>query len=210
VFNVVACKGSVVGDAMALSMDVDVLAFTGSGGVGRRLMENASKANLKRTYLELCGKSANAVFDDADLGAGVKGAAGAIFANSGQVCVAGSRLLVQRSIRDEFVAELARVSSALKVGDPRDLSNTIGAVNNLKQLEQNLRFVEIAQGEGGSIYSGGQRLHEEAGGYYMEQTIVTNVEAGHSVAQDEVFGPVLAVLPFHDEEDAMHLANSTV
>ncbi|MCE8522705.1 aldehyde dehydrogenase [Ruegeria pomeroyi] len=210
VLNVVTGAGRVVGEALSMSMDVDVMVFTGSGGVGRRLLENASRSNMKRCYLELGGKSPNIVFADApDLSKAAKVSAAGIFRNSGQVCVAGSRLLVQRSIHDEFVAELAKHAGAMKVGDPLDVATDAGAVNNLTQLEQNLRFVELARSEGAQLFQGGQRILEDTGGYYMEPTVLTGVKPGDSVAQQEVFGPVLAVTPFEDETDAIAIANST-
>lgn len=138
VLNVVTGAGNVVGEALALSMDVDVMVFTGSGGVGRRLLENSARSNMKRCYLELGGKSPNIVFDDArDLTEAAKISSGGIFRNSGQVCVAGSRLLVQKSIHDEFVAELAKDAANMTIGDPLNLSTGAGAINNLTQLEQN-------------------------------------------------------------------------
>lgn len=211
VLNVVTGAGRVVGEALAVSMDVDVMVFTGSGGVGRRLLENSACSNMKRCYLELGGKSPNIVFEDArDLAEAAKVSAGGIFRNSGQVCVAGSRLLVQKSIHDEFVAELAEHAAAMKVGDPLDITTSSGAVNNLTQLEQDLGFVETAQAEGGTVYQGGKRILEETGGYYMEPTIITGVKPQDSVAQKEVFGPVLAVTPFEDEAEAAAIANSTV
>jgi gamma-glutamyl-gamma-aminobutyraldehyde dehydrogenase len=129
--------------------------------------------------------------------------------NSGQVCVAGSRLLVERSIHDEFVAELASVAAAMKVGDPLNITTQSGAVNNAMQLQQNLQFVETAQFEGGTLYQGGIQILKSTGGYYMEPTIVTDVGKDHTLAQKEVFGPVLAVTAFDDEHEAVELANST-
>jgi gamma-glutamyl-gamma-aminobutyraldehyde dehydrogenase len=211
VLNVVTGAGNVVGEALALSMDVDVIVFTGSGEVGRRLLANSARSNMKRCYLELGGKSPNIVFDDArDLTEAAKISSGGIFRNSGQVCVAGSRLLVQKSIHDEFVAELAKDAANMTIGDPLNLSTGAGAINNLTQLEQNLGFVETAQSEGGKLYQGGKRILEESGGYYMEPTIITGVKPKDSIAQKEVFGPVLAITPFEDEADAVAIANSTV
>ncbi|MFZ2100080.1 MAG: aldehyde dehydrogenase family protein, partial [Oricola sp.] len=132
-----------------------------------------------------------------------------MFRNSGQVCVACSRLLVQKSVHDEFVAELAKEAAALKVGDPLDQKSQIGAINSQRQLDQSLRFVETAAAEGANIYRGGKRILEETGGYYMEPTIVTGVGARDTLAQREVFGPVLAVTPFADEGEAVALANAT-
>ncbi|MCV2869274.1 aldehyde dehydrogenase [Defluviimonas sp. WL0002] len=210
VFNVVTGKGSVVGEAIALSMDVDVLVFTGSGPVGRRLLEYAARSNLKRVYLELGGKSPNIVFADApDLAEAAKVSAGGIFRNSGQVCVAASRLLVERSIHDEFIEALAGVAKSMKVGDPLDPSTAAGAVNSLTQLEQNLGFVDEARALGRDIRIGGSRILEETGGYYMAPTIVTGVAPTDRLARDEVFGPVLAVIPFDTEEEAIQIANGT-
>lgn len=210
VLNVVLGEGVVVGEAISLSMDVEVLVFTGSGPVGRRLMENAAKSNLKRVYLELGGKSANIVFADApSLDEAVKVSANGIFRNSGQVCVAGSRLLVQRAIHDEFVEKLITYSRGMKVGDPLDPSVASGAVNSQRQLDQNLRFVAEARANGGTIAQGGNRILEETGGFYMEPTIVTGVTATAPLAQQEVFGPVLAVIPFDDEDEAVAIANGT-
>ncbi|MFK5977454.1 MAG: aldehyde dehydrogenase [Rhizobiaceae bacterium] len=210
VFNVVTGKGSVVGEAMAQSMDIDIMVFTGSGNVGRRLLENSARSNMKRCYLELGGKSPNIVFSDAkDLSEAAKVSAAGIFRNSGQVCVAGSRLLVQKDIHDEFVAELAKHANAMRVGNPLEMDTQAGAVNTLTQLKQNLGFVEIAQNEGGILYQGGKRILEETGGYYMEPTIIIEVKVNDSIAQKEVFGPILAVSTFEDENEAIALANST-
>ncbi len=211
VFNVVTGQGSVVGEVLACSMDVDVLAFTGSGATGRRLLEYSARSNMKRCYLELGGKSPNIVFADApDFDQAAAVSAMGIFRNSGQVCVAGSRLLVEASVHDEFVAALAKRAASLRVGDPLDLGSDIGAVNSLDQLEGNLRFVKTAEGEGADRVLGGNRVLTETGGYYMEPTIMTGVKPGDQLFQDEVFGPVLAVTAFESEEEALRLANGTV
>lgn len=210
VLNIVTGAGRIVGEALSHSMNVDMIVFTGSGDTGRRLMQASAATNMKRCYLELGGKSANVVFADApNLQEAAMVSAAGIFRNSGQVCVAGSRLLVEQSIHDEFVEAMVKAASAMKVGDPLDLGTQAGAVNNLQQLEQNLRFVDTARSEGGHVVQGGQRILEDTGGYYMEPTIVTNVREHDSLAQQEVFGPVLAVTAFKDEEEAIHLANST-
>ena len=211
VLNAVTGEGRVVGETLGLSMDVDVLVFTGSGNTGRRLMEYAARSNMKRVYLELGGKSPNIVFSDApDLDEAAKVAAGGIFRNSGQVCVAGSRLLVEASIHDEFVAAVAKEAVAMRVGDPLKIETHIGAVNSEAQLKTNLGFVETAKAEGGEIVSGGGRILEETGGYYMAPTIVTGVTRDATLFQKEVFGPVLGVTLFEMEEEAVSLANSTV
>ncbi len=211
VLNAVTGEGRVVGEAMGLSMDVDVLVFTGSGATGRRLMEYAARSNMKRVYLELGGKSPNMVFADApNLDEAAKVAAAGIFRNSGQVCVAGSRLLVEASIHDEFVAAVVKASAAMRVGDPLKVDTHIGAVNSEVQLNANLGFVKTALAEGGEIALGGDRILQETGGYYMAPTIVTGVTRDATLAQKEVFGPVLGVTPFKTEEEAISLANSTV
>ena len=211
VLNVVTGQGAVVGEAMGLSMDVDVLVFTGSGSTGRRLMDYAARSNMKRIYLELGGKSPNIVFADApNLEEAAKVTAAGIFRNAGQVCVAGSRLLVEASIHDDFVAEVVKAAQGMRVADPLQLDTHIGAVNSLAQLDQNLRFVETAQSEGGQIATGGTRLLEETGGYYMAPTIVTGVQETASLFQKEVFGPVLGVTPFTSDDEAVRLANATV
>jgi gamma-glutamyl-gamma-aminobutyraldehyde dehydrogenase len=210
VLNVVTGPGAVTGAALSQSMDVDVLVFTGSGATGRRLLEASAQSNLKRCFLELGGKSPNIVFADApDLAQAAKVSAGAIFRNAGQVCVAGSRLLVQASVQDEFVAMLAEAAERMVVGNPLDLRTQVGAVNSLRQLEGNLRFVSDAVAEGGDLVLGGQRRLTETGGYYMDPTVVTGVRPAHRLFREEVFGPVLAVTPFATEDEALHLANAT-
>ncbi|PLL12156.1 aldehyde dehydrogenase [Tabrizicola sp. TH137] len=210
VFNVVTGPGRITGEALALSPDVDVLVFTGSGATGRRLLEYSARSNLKRCYLELGGKSPNIVFADApDLAAAAKAAATAIFRNAGQVCVAGSRLLVEASIHDAFVAALEKATAAMAVGNPLHLSTQIGAVNSLAQLDGNLRFLADARAEGADVIRGGTRILTETGGYYMDPAIVTRVAPSHRLYREEVFGPVLAVTPFETEAEALRLANAT-
>lgn len=209
VFNVVTGEGSVVGARIAESMDVDVLVFTGSGPTGRRLMEAAARSNLKRVYLELGGKSPNIVFADApDLDEAAKVSAYGIFRNSGQVCVAGSRLLVERSIHREFVEKFAAHAASIKVGDPLDVTSQAGAINSERQLKQNLHFVEEARASGRNVI-GGQRILEESGGFFMSPAIVTDAKPEDRVFQEEVFGPVLAVTAFDTEAEAVALANDS-
>ncbi len=211
VFNVVTGKGSVVGETLALSMDVDIMVFTGSGATGRRLLEYSARSNLKRCYLELGGKSPNIIFHDApDLAHAAQVSTGGIFRNSGQVCVAGSRLLVQEDIHDDFVTEICKHAEAFRVGNPLDLNSQIGAVHSLDELEANLDFITKAEAEGASRLSGGNRILSETGGYYMQPTVMGGVKPTDTLAQQEVFGPVLAVTPFRDEAEAIAIANSTV
>lgn len=210
VLNVVTGPGRVTGEALGLADDVDVMVFTGSGATGRRLLDYSARSNLKRCYLELGGKSPNVVFADApDLAAAAKAAAGAIFRNAGQVCVAGSRLLVEAPVHDQFVTMLAEATANMKLGNPLDLSTQIGAVNSETQLLGNLGFIDDARRDGGEIVTGGARALIETGGFYLQPTIVTRVAPEHRLFRREVFGPVLAVTSFDDEAEALRLANAT-
>ncbi|QDC00473.1 aldehyde dehydrogenase [Mesorhizobium sp. 8] len=211
VFNIVTGRGAVTGEALGLNMDVDALAFTGSGAVGRRLLEYSARSNLKRVHLELGGKSPNIVFADApDLDKAAKVSAFGIFRNSGQVCVAGSRLLVQASVYDAFMDKLVTVTKKMKVGDPLDLGTDAGAVTSAEQLSKDLGHVADAEREGARLVAGGRRVLEETGGFYMEPTIFDGVTPSMRLAREEVFGPVLAVSRFEDEAEAVQLANATV
>jgi 4-(gamma-glutamylamino)butanal dehydrogenase len=210
VFNVVTGKGSIVGEALGLHMDVDCLAFTGSGPTGRRLMEYSARSNLKRVYLELGGKSPNIVFDDApDLDKAAKVSANGIFRNAGQVCVAGSRLLVQSSIYDQFMGKLRSATAKLKLGDPLDMTTDVGAVASAEQLASDLVHIDAAKADGAKLATGGTRTREETGGYFIQPTIFENVTPKMRLAQQEVFGPVLAVMRFDTAEDAVRIANGT-
>ncbi|MEY1553998.1 aldehyde dehydrogenase family protein [Yoonia sp. R2331] len=209
VLNVVTGDGSKAGAALALSDDVDVLAFTGSAAVGRTLLKSAAESNLKRVYLELGGKSANIIFPDAPMEAALRGTIGAIFANSGQVCVAASRLLVHASIIEEVTAQVTDLAKALQVGDPLSLDISVGAVHSPVQLQKNLGVVEQALAQGAKIVTGGKALHADSGGTYMEPTVLTGATAESAVFQEEVFGPVLTVHGFEDEADAIRLANNS-
>ncbi|MFL2788166.1 MAG: aldehyde dehydrogenase [Paracoccaceae bacterium] len=210
VLNVVTGQGSVVGKAMGLSMEVDVLAFTGSGPTGRRLLEYSSQSNMKRCYLELGGKSPNIIFSDApSIEQAAKVSAMAIFRNSGQVCVAASRLIIEDSIHDDFIKSVIENAEELQVGNPLDLTSDIGAINSETQLNSNLQFVDIAKTEGSQIAIGGNQILKNTGGYYMEPTVVTNVKPNSTLFKEEVFGPVLAVSRFKTEEEAVTLANGT-
>jgi gamma-glutamyl-gamma-aminobutyraldehyde dehydrogenase len=210
VFNVVTGRGAVAGEAIGLHRDIDVLAFTGSGATGRKLLEYSARSNLKRVHLELGGKSPNIDFADApDLDAAAKVLATGIFRNAGQVCVAGSRLLVERSIHDAFVDKIAAVAGRMKVGDPLQVDTEIGAVSSPEQLARNLRHVETAKAEGASLVAGGHRVLEHTGGTYMAPTVFGAVEPDMTLFREEVFGPVLAVTSFGDEAEAIALANGT-
>ena len=206
VLNVVTGAGPVSGHALAMSMDVDALAFTGSGSVGRQLMEAASKSNLKRVFLELGGKSPHIVFDDtADLDTAAEAVVTGIFRNSGQVCVAGSRLLVHDTIHDAFVEKIVRLTEKLRVGDPLDLSTQIGALSS----EGHMHRIQEALEGANSVVSGGIQILSETGGFYMAPTIVTDIDVDDRLFSEEVFGPVLTVSKFTDEIDAISQANAS-
>lgn len=210
VLNIVTGSGAQVGAAIATHMDVDVLVFTGSTAVGRQLMEYSARSNMKRVYLELGGKSPNIVFADApDLEKAAKAAALAAFRNSGQVCVAGTRLLVEASIHDAFVAKVVAETEKLRVGNPLEAQNDLGAVISAAQLQSNLDFIAAAQAEGAHLECGGEAILSETGGFYQRPAVLSGVKPDHRLARNEVFGPVLAVLSFETEAQAVALANGT-
>jgi gamma-glutamyl-gamma-aminobutyraldehyde dehydrogenase len=205
VLNVVT-GGAIAGQAIARSMDVDALAFTGSVGVGRSLMQDAAQSNLKRVFLELGGKSPHIVFDDtADLDAAAAAVVGGIFRNAGQVCVAGSRLLVQRDIHDVFVDKIIALASKMRVGDPLQLDTQIGALNSKAHLDRVLSMLDGVS----SVACGGKQILAETGGFYMEPTIVTDMGPEDRLVREEAFGPILTVTPFADEAEAIKLANAS-
>ena len=208
--NIVTGNGRTTGQALARHMDVDVLTFTGSGNTGRQLLEYSAQSNMKRVYQELGGKSPNIIFSDTDnLEEAAKVSAMGIFRNSGEVCVAGSRLLVEDKIHNEFLNLISKFSSKLKIGDPLNVQNDVGAINSESQLQSDMNFVKKAETEGGIVELGGKRVHEATGGFYMEPTIVSSVKKDMDIFQNEVFGPVLTVTSFSNEEEAVQLANGT-
>lgn len=211
VLNVVPGLGSVAGEALALSMEVDMIAFTGSGPVGRRLMEYSARSNLKRVSLELGGKSPQIVFADCpDLDAAAQAAAWGVFYNQGEVCTAASRLLVEASIREDFVARVVAVAREMVPGDPLDPATVFGAMVSERQMNTALDYIATADSQGGRRLLGGQQVRKESGGFYVEPTIFDRVEPDSTLAREEVFGPVLGVMTFTTEAEAFHLANDTV
>ena len=207
VFQVITGPGPEVGDALVKSPLVDMVAFTGSVEVGKHIMRTAADT-VKRVGLELGGKSPNIVFADADFAAAIDGALAGIFAGAGEVCSAGSRLLVERSIHDRFVGEL--VSRAMMIGvGPADAEDTeMGPLVSREQLEKVEGYVKLGLQEGASLATGGHRLGER--GFFFEPTILVDVKNSMRVAQEEIFGPVLVVIPFDTEEEAVRIANDTV
>ena len=207
VFQVVVGPGSTVGDYFCTSPLVDMVTLTGSLEVGVHIMRQAA-STVKKVGLELGGKSPNIVFADADFEAAVQGVMFGAFANSGQVCCAGSRLVLERAIYDEFTAELARRAGAIKVGPGLDSTSEMGPLVSRDQLETTERYVKIGLDEGARLLCGGKRIDRR--GYYYEPTIFADVDNSMRVAQDEIFGPVLVVIPFDTEEDAIRIANDTI
>ena len=208
VLNVVTGNGQDAGAALAGHMDVDALLFTGSGGTGRHLLNATAASNMKPVYLELGGKSPNVIFADTpDLDAVAKAAVGAIFRNSGQTCVAGSRLIVASSIKEQVVDRIVSMAEALKIGDPLDPANDVGAVHSAAQLALNLSHVDAAKSSGATLVTGGHALHDQ--GCYMAPTVFDNVAPEDALFREEVFGPVLTVTSFDTDEDALALANAS-
>ena len=211
VVNVVTGFGADVGGPLVEHPLVAKVAFTGSDATGQRVYEAAARG-LKRVTMELGGKSPNIVFDDADLDNAMKGVISGIFAATGQTCIAGSRLLVQRSIHDQFLEKLVAFAKTAKMGDPMKPDTQIGPVTNKPQLEKILKYIDIANGEGARPVLGGARAaRPECGdGWFVEPTIFEGVSNQMRIAQEEVFGPVLAVIPFEDEDEAIAIGNDVV
>jgi aldehyde dehydrogenase (NAD+) len=211
VINVVTGTGKEAGEPLVTHPKVAKVAFTGGGMSGRRVYELAAKG-LKKVSLELGGKSPNIVFDDCILEDAVNGAISGIFAASGQTCIAGSRLLVQESIHDEFMEKIIDVASQARMGDPKLTETQVGPVTTPPQYEKVLDYIGIAKGEGATcVLGGGPASADEGGGkYFVKPTIFDNVTNDMRIAQEEVFGPVLSVIKFKDEEEAIAIGNDVV
>jgi betaine-aldehyde dehydrogenase len=212
VVNVVPGFGETAGAALAAHPDVDKIAFTGSTEVGK-LIARAAADNLKKVSLELGGKAPNIVFADADLEQAVNGAMMGIFFNQGQVCCAGSRLFLHEGVKDEFLDRFKTKAEKIKVGDPLDTATQMGPQVSEEQLTRIKSYVDIAKGEGATVYAGGgaPELEEKfRKGFYFQPTIFSEVKNDMRVAQEEIFGPVTSVITFADEEDLIRQANQTI
>src|SRR5690348_9535131 len=211
VVNVVPGYGETAGAALAAHSDVDKVAFTGSHVTGQSIIR-ASAGNLKRVSLELGGKSPDIVFADADLDAAVPGAAMAVFANSGQICSAGTRLFVESKVYDEFVGRVAEFGKKLQVGNGLDPNTQIGPLVSQQQLERVSGYLDIGQKEGAKAVTGGARLTEGplAKGYFVPPTVFTDVRDNMRIAQEEIFGPVISAIPFKDMDELVQRANATM
>ncbi|AIA73983.1 aldehyde dehydrogenase [Halomonas campaniensis] len=208
VFQVLPGYGHTVGKALALSMQVDGLAFTGSTGVGKQLMQYAGQSNLKRVFLECGGKSPNIVFADCQhLDAVAQSAAEAIFHNQGEVCIAGSRLLVENSIRKDFVARVVKAAEHMQPGDPLDPGSFMGAMVDEAQYQRVLEYIRQGESEGATLKLGGEP--SDSNGYFLPPTVFDDVTPEMCIGREEIFGPVLSVFGFDSEEQAIALANDS-
>jgi betaine-aldehyde dehydrogenase len=209
VVNIVPGLGHIAGQYLAEHEDIAKIAFTGSTATGRRIVQ-ASAGNLKKVQLELGGKGANIVFGDANVAAAVNGSAFAIFHNQGQACIAGSRLVLHKSIADEFIERFARLAASIRIGDPLDPTTELGPLTSLQHRDKVLSYVDVALAEGGTIISGGKvpSRPELAKGCYVEPTIVS-AKPTDRVSQEEVFGPFVSVTTFETDEEALAIANGT-
>ena len=211
VFNVVPGFGEKCGKPLALHMDVDIVAFTGSTEVGKLMLVYSGQSNMKRISLECGGKSPHVVMPDADLRAAAEGIAWGIYYNQGETCHAGSRVLAHESIRAELVRRIGEVQRAqIPIGHPFEAASQLGAVVEKGHMERVLRYIEIGVQEGATIALGGKRVMEETGGYYVEPTILDDARNEMRIAQEEIFGPVVVIIPFQDEAEAIRLANDTI
>jgi aldehyde dehydrogenase (NAD+) len=206
VLNIVTGPGRVVGDALVNHPDVDKVTFTGSPGVGRGILRGAA-SNFKRVSLELGGKSANVIFDDADIESASRAAASGIFFNAGQVCSAGSRVLAQEKVYNEVVERLTERAKTIRMGDPADRATALGPVISERQMNSILDYVSIGQKEGALLTTGGTRIGDR--GYFISPAVFADVKHEMRISQEEIFGPVVSVIKFRDEAEALRLANGT-
>jgi acyl-CoA reductase-like NAD-dependent aldehyde dehydrogenase len=211
VLNVVPGLGQTAGKALALHMDVDCIAFTGSTATGKQIMQYAGQSNLKRLSLECGGKSPNIVMADyPDLDRAAKAAAFAIFFNQGEMCSAGSRLLVQESIKDALLEKVQAVSRKLQPGDPLDPATRLGAIVDETQMKRVLGYIDSGRNDGAELRFGGRRVREDSGGYFIEPTVFDAVKPNMTIAREEIFGPVLSAITFKTIEEAIEIANDVI
>ena len=210
VFNVVPGYGPTAGKALGMHMDVDKLGFTGSTEVGKYFLSYSGQSNMKRVSLECGGKSPNIIFADApDLDHAAQMAADGMFGNSGQVCDAPSRLLVQKSIKDEFLEKVVNYSKPWVPDDPFNPETLMGTIVDKTQTEKILNYIDIGKSEGASVIAGGDQVKQDTGGYYISPTVFKDVKNEMTVAKEEIFGPVLCAIDFENEDEALQIANDT-
>jgi 4-guanidinobutyraldehyde dehydrogenase/NAD-dependent aldehyde dehydrogenase len=211
VLNVVPGYGQTAGKALALHMDVDCIAFTGSTATGRSIMQYAGQSNLKKVGLECGGKSPNIVLGDyPDLERAATAAAAAIFYNQGEVCSAGSRLLLQEDIKDAVLEKLQAIGRKLVPGDPLDPATELGAMVDETQMKRVLGYIDAGRRDGAKVRFGGRRVREDSGGYFIEPTVFEDVRPGMSIAREEIFGPVLSAITFKTVDEAIEIANDVI
>jgi 4-guanidinobutyraldehyde dehydrogenase/NAD-dependent aldehyde dehydrogenase len=211
VFNVVPGLGQTAGKALALHMDVDCIAFTGSTATGRNIMQYAGQSNMKRISLECGGKSPNIVMADCpDLDKAATAAAYAIFDNQGEVCSAGSRLLVQDGVKDAVLEKIKTIGKLLHPGDPLDKDTKLGAMVDDIQMKRVLGYIDVGRKDGANVFLGGRRVREDSGGYFIEPTVFDGVRPGMAIAREEIFGPVLSTITFKTVEEAIEIANDVI
>jgi acyl-CoA reductase-like NAD-dependent aldehyde dehydrogenase len=211
IFNVVPGLGQGAGKALALHMDVDCVTFTGSTATGRAVMQYAGQSNLKRVSLECGGKSPNIVLADyPDLDKAAAAAAAAIFFNQGEMCSAGSRLLLQEGIKDAVLEKLQALGRKLQPGDPLDPATRLGAIVDETQMKRVLGYIESGRNDGATLRLGGRRVREDSGGYFIEPTVFDGVRPAMAIAREEIFGPVLATITFKTVDEALAIANDVI
>jgi aldehyde dehydrogenase (NAD+) len=209
VVNVVTGPGASVGQMLVEHPGIDKIAFTGDTSTGKEIMRHSADT-LKRITLELGGKSPNIVLADADIDAAVRGSTTGIFYGKGEVCAAGSRLLVERSIKDAFLEKVAARTKKMIPGDPLDPKTRLGAISSKRQLETDLRYIETAKKEGARLVAGGGRADIGTGkGFFLQPTVFADVTPDMTIAREEIFGPVLAAIDFADLDEAIERANTT-
>jgi gamma-glutamyl-gamma-aminobutyraldehyde dehydrogenase/4-guanidinobutyraldehyde dehydrogenase/NAD-dependent aldehyde dehydrogenase len=210
VLNIVPGFGAEAGTPLAMHMDVDCIAFTGSTGVGKKIQIMAGQSNLKRAWCELGGKSPNIVFADCkDMDKAAAASAGSIFYNQGESCNAPSRLLVERSIKESFVKKLLEHLPEYQPSDPLDANTTMGAIVDCGQMENVLKYIASGKTQGAKLLSGGERVMNETGGFYISPAVFADVTNDMTIANEEIFGPVLSIITFDTTEEAIAIANDT-
>jgi len=211
VFNVLPGFGNTAGQALALHMDVDCIGFTGSTRTGKLMLQYAGQSNMKRVWLECGGKSPNIILADCpDLDRAAAAAASAIFFNQGEMCSAGSRLIIEEPVRDAVLEKVIAASRDLQPGDPLDPATRMGAIVDDLQLKTVLGYIEAGREDGAKVLAGGNRARQETGGFYVEPTIFGDVRQEMRIAREEIFGPVLAAITVKDAEEAVRIGNSVI
>ena len=210
VLQVLPGPGGSLGKHLAMHMDIDGMTFTGSTPVGMKLMQYSGRSNLKRTFLELGGKSPNIVFADADLEKAATMAAVAVFYNGGQTCTAGTRLIVEEKVMDRFLEMVTKKARGWMPGDPLDPATAMGPMIDAAQCATVAEYVDIGRQEGAEMLFGGERVLQETGGHYFQPSIFAGVNNAMRIAQEEIFGPVLSVIPFKSAEQAVNIANDSI